>query len=115
MTDLILLNLSKSHVLTLHHRRRIFQTSRKKLEKSARKDFNDDQKTLIQYFRMVQERKLDEETTLEKDASVTDWQLNDMISFQNETILIRLSLIVQYFDFFSESFSLETVYISRSV
>ena len=37
-------------------------------------------------------------TTLEKDASVTDWQLNDMISFQKETILIRLSLIVQSFD-----------------
>ena len=49
---------------------------------------------------MVQERKLDEETTLEKDVSVTDWQLNDTISFQKETILIRLSLIVQYFDFF---------------
>lgn len=29
------------------------------LEKSARKDFNDDQKTLIQYFRMAQDRILD--------------------------------------------------------
>ena len=52
---------------------------------------------------MVQERKLDEETTLEKDASVTHWQLNDMIPFQKETILIRLSLIVRYFDFFQKA------------
>ena len=76
------------------------------LEKSARKDFNDDQKTLIQYFRMVQDRILDAETTLEKDASVTDWQLNDMISFQKETILIRLSLIVQSFDSNSTAFEM---------
>ena len=78
-----------------YHRRGLLYSN---LEKSARKDFNDDQKTLIQYFRMVQDRILDGETTLEKDASVTDWQLNDMISFQKETILIRLSLIVQSFD-----------------
>ena len=77
-----------------YHRRGLLYSN---LEKSARKDFNDDQKTLIQYFRMVQDRILDAETTLEKDASVTDWQLNDMISFQKETILIRLSLIVQSF------------------
>ena len=78
-----------------YHRRGLLYSN---LEKSARKDFNDDQKTLIQYFRMVQDRILDGETTLEKDASVTDWQLNDMISFKKETILIRLSLIVQSFD-----------------
>ena len=78
-----------------YHRRGLLYSN---LEKSARKDFNDDQKTLIQYFRMVQDRILDGETTLEKDASVTNWQLNDMISFQKETILIRLSLIVQSFD-----------------
>ena len=78
-----------------YHRRGLLYSN---LEKSARKDFNDDQKTLIQYFRMAQDRILDGETTLEKDASVTDWQLNDMISFQKETILIRLSLIVQSFD-----------------
>ena len=77
-----------------YHRRGLLYSN---LEKSARKDFNDDQKTLIQYFRMVQDRRLDGETTLEKDASVTDWQLNDMISFQKETILIRLSLIVKSF------------------
>ena len=77
-----------------YHRRGLLYSN---LEKSARKDFNDDQKTLIQYFRMVQDRILDGETTLEKDASVTNWQLNDMISFQKETILIRLSLIVQSF------------------
>ena len=72
-----------------YHRRGLLYSN---LEKSARKDFNDDQKTLIQYFRMVQDRILDGETTLEKDASVTDWQLNDMISFQKKLYLFHYHL-----------------------
>ena len=31
-------------------------------------------------------------TTLEKDASVTDWQLNDMISFQKKLYLFHYHL-----------------------
>ena len=55
-------------------------------------------------------------TTLEKDASVTDWQLNDMISFQKETIFIPLSLIVQsFYCFFAVKVTVQIAYFKNKI
>ena len=82
-----------------YHRRGLLYSN---LEKSARKDFNDDQKTLIQYFRMAQDRILDWKNHVGKGC-ICHWlatQWYDFISKRNytySTITYRTKFLFHFF------------------